>query len=77
MKKITLNILIMAVLISVPATAFADLKVILANESDLPFDLSPSKFNNFPSKFSNSVSKFSNSPSKFDNSPSKFDNSQS
>jgi len=76
-KKITLNILIIAVFISIPATSSADLNVILANESDLPFDLSPSKFNNSPSKFSNSISKFSNSPSKFSNSPSKFDNSPS
>ena len=47
MKKITLNILIIAMFISIPATSSADLKVILANESDLPFDLSPSKFKEF------------------------------
>ena len=62
---------------AVPTTVIADLNVIVANESDFPFALSPSKFSNSPSKFSNSVSKFSNSPSKFSNSSSKFDNSPS
>lgn len=60
-----------------PATAFADLKVIAAKESDLPFELSSSKFSNSPSKFNNSVSKFDNSPAKFSNSPAKFENSPS
>jgi hypothetical protein len=71
------KILCMALLLLGPATTFADLKVIVAKESDLPFELSSSKFSNSPSKFSNSVSKFSNSPSKFSNSSSKFENSPS
>lgn len=77
MKKLPISVLFLVLLIASPVTAFADLKVITAKESDLPFELSPSKFSNSPSKFSNSVSKFSNSPSKFSNSPSKFDNSPS
>lgn len=72
-----ISILFLVLSIVAPATVFADLKVIVAKESDLPFELSPSKFSNSPSKFSNSASKFSNSPSKFSNSPSKFDNSSS
>ena len=60
-----------------PHVSYADYEILLAKESDLPFQLSPSKFSNSPSKFSNSVSKFSNSPSKFSNSPSKFSNSPS
>jgi len=77
MTNFPICILLMALLTAFPVMVFADLKVIIANESSLPFDLSPSKFSNSPSKFSNSVSKFSNSPSKFSNSPSKFDNSPS
>lgn len=77
MNKLPIIFLFAVLLISAPVTVFADLKVITAKESDLPFELSPSKFSNSPSKFSNSVSKFSNSPSKFSNSPSKFDNSPS
>ncbi len=77
MNKLPTIFILLALLIAVPVSAFADLKVVLAKASDLPFELSPSKFTNSPSKFSNSVSKFSNSPSKFSNSPSKFDNSSS
>lgn len=77
MKRLQIGIVFLVFLVAAPATVFADLKVIIAKESDLPFELSPTKFSNSPSKFSNSVSKFSNSPSKFSNSPSKFDNSPS
>lgn len=77
MNKLPIIVLFVVLLVSAPITVFADLKVITAKESDLPFQLSPSKFSNSTSKFSNSVSKFSNSPSKFSNSPSKFDNSPS
>lgn len=69
-------ILLLTVLI-VSFSASADLEIIIAKESDLPFQLSPSKFDNSPSKFDNSISKFSNSASKFSNSPSKFENSPS
>ncbi len=64
-------------LVTLPLPAFADLKVIIAKESELPFSLSPSNFSNSPSNFSNSVSNFSNSPSNFSNSPSNFSNSSS
>jgi hypothetical protein len=77
MRSLPLSILILVFLIASPALVFADLKIIVADESDLPFALSPLRFSNSPSKFSNSVSKFSNSPSKFSNSPSKFDNNPS
>ena len=84
MKRVQISIFLFIFLIAAPASVFADLEVIVADESDLPFALSPSKFSNSSSKFSNSLSKFnnslskfSNSPSKFDNSPSKFDNSRS
>ena len=75
-KFLTIFVLII-LLIAASVSAFADLKVIIARESDLPFELSPSKFSNSPSKFSNSISKFSNSTSKFSNSSSKFNNSPS
>jgi hypothetical protein len=68
---------IAGILLALSCSAFADLEVILASESDLPYSLSPSKFSNSSSKFSNSISKFSNSGSKFSNSSSKFDNSPS
>ncbi|EKA6050248.1 hypothetical protein OLZ68_002118 [Vibrio vulnificus] len=58
-------------------SAFADLEVILANESDLPYALSPSKYSNSSSNYSNSISKYSNSGSKYSNSSSKYDNSPS
>ena len=77
MNILPINILFLVLLLAAPVSVIADLKVIIAKESDLPFALSPSKFSNSASKFSNSVSKFSNSPSKFSNSPSKFDNSSS
>ena len=60
-----------------PSSAFADLEVVLAAESDLPYSLSPSTYSNSPSKYTNSVSKYTNSPSKYSNSPSKYDNSPS
>ncbi len=77
MNKFPTIFVFLVSLIAAPVSVFADLKVIIAKEWELPFELSPSKFSNSPSKFSNSVSKFSNSPSKFSNSPSKFDNSPS
>ena len=60
-----------------PVAARADLQVILADESDLPYALSPSKYSNSSSKYSNSISKYSNSSSKYSNSSSKYDNSPS
>ena len=71
----TLVILFFALAFSCPVRA--DLVIVLANESDLPFSLSPSDFSNSPNKFSNSISKFSNSTSKFSNSSAKFENSPS
>ena len=77
MNRFRISVIFVVLFLSSPITVLADLKVITAKESDLPFELSASRFSNSPSKFSNSVSKFSNSPSKFSNSPSKFDNSPS
>lgn len=76
MKKIG-SLLAIGFLILVSISAYADLEIILARESELPFYLSPSKFINSSGKFGNSINKFSNSSSKFSNSPSKFDNSPS
>ncbi len=64
-------------LLAFSSSALADLEVILASESDLPYALSPSKYSNSSSKYSNSISKYSNSGSKYSNSSSKYDNSPS
>ncbi len=56
---------------------YADIKIILIDDSGLPYSLSPSKYSNSPSKYSNSPSKYSNSESKYSNSPSKYSNSPS
>ena len=75
MKK---NILLLFTPILLWSTiAQADLEVILAEESDLPYSLSPSKYSNSSSKYSNSISKYSNSGSKYSNNSSKYDNSPS
>jgi hypothetical protein len=65
------------ILITISTSAFADLEVILANESDLPYALSPSKYSNSSSNYSNSISKYNNSGEKYSNSNSKYDNSPS
>ncbi len=69
--------LIAGILLALSSSALADLEVILASESDLPYALSPSKYSNSSSKYSNSISKYSNSGSKYSNSSSKYDNSPS
>jgi hypothetical protein len=69
--------LIAGILLALSSSALADLEVILANESGLPYALSPSKYSNSSSKYSNSISKYSNSGSKYSNSSSKYDNSPS
>ena len=61
--------------IALSSSVLADLEVILAKESDLPYALSPSKYSNSSSKYSNSISKYSNSGSKYSNSGSKYENS--
>ncbi|WP_206422900.1 hypothetical protein [Photobacterium sanguinicancri] len=68
---------IAGVLLVLSSPVFADLEVILANESDLPYELSPSKYSNSSSKYSNSISNYSNSGSKYSNSSTKYDNSPS
>lgn len=68
---------IAGILLALSSSALADLEVILASESDLPYALSPSKYSNSSSKYSNSISKYSNSGSKYSNSSSKYDNSPS
>lgn len=69
--------IIAGMLIALSSSVLADLEVILANESGLPYALSPSKYSNSSSKYSNSISKYSNSGSKYSNSSSKYDNSPS
>ena len=75
MKKYLRFLIVPLLLLS--ETASADLEVILAEESDLPYSLSPSKYSNSSSKYSNSISKYSNSGSKYSNSSSKYDYSPS
>lgn len=71
-KNISLTIVIFF-----SSIARADLEIILAEESSLPYALSGSKYSNSSSKYSNSISKYSNSGSKYSNSSSKYDNSPS
>lgn len=77
MNKLPTIFVLLVLLIASPVSVFADLRVLIAKESALPFELSPSNFSNSPSNFSNSVSNYSNSPSNFSNSPSNFSNSSS
>jgi len=68
----------MLMLIIASSSAHAvDLPIVLISESELPFSLSPSNFDNSPSNFSNSISNFENSASNFQNSESNFQNSSS
>lgn len=57
------------------SASYADILAVVINPRDLPFNLSPDKFDNSPDKFDNSSDKFDNSPDKFGNSPDNFDNS--
>ena len=67
--------IIAGMFIALSSSVLADLEVILAKESDLPYALSPSKYSNSSSKYSNSISKYSNSGSKYSSSSSKYENS--
>ena len=57
-----------------PMQGSADIKIILIDESELPFSLSPNRFTNSPNRFTNSPTRFSNSESRFTNSPTRFSN---
>jgi hypothetical protein len=69
--------LVTVLLYGVSSFALADMPIVYVSETSLPYELSPSSFDNSPSNFDNSLSNFDNSGSNFDNSPSNFDNSPS
>lgn len=71
------NLIAIYIFLLLSPVAWADLVVITANEADLPYSLSSSKYANSSSKYSNSISKYSNSSSKYSNSSSKYKNSPS
>jgi hypothetical protein len=66
-----------ALLIALPGPVFADLKVQVAKESELPFELSPQNPINSPGDPNNSINNSSNSASNPDNSLSNPENSSS
>lgn len=51
-----------------PIFAFCDLKIIVINEYSLPYDFSPSKYENSEIKYENSLMKYENSDFKYENS---------
>lgn len=57
--------------------AWADLPVALVNENRLPYNFSPSNYDNSASNYDNSISNYDNSASNYDNSESNYDNSAS
>jgi hypothetical protein len=54
---------------------FADAVVEFIDEANLPFNLSPSNFENSSSNFNNSIANFDNSSANFNNSKANFENS--
>jgi hypothetical protein len=77
MKKLITIYVFLALLIAAPGPVFADLKVQVAKESELPFSLSPQNPINSPSNSSNSINNSDNSASNPDNLSSKPENSPS
>jgi hypothetical protein len=82
MKKLITIYVLMVFLIAAPGVVFADLKVQIAKESELPISLSPQNPVNSPSSSNNSInnpinsaSNPNNSSSNTENSPSKTENS--
>ena len=57
------------------SSIYADYKVVIIQESSVPYSLSPNKYSNSPNKYSNSPNKYSNSENKYSNSPNKYSNS--
>ncbi len=74
-KKIVSTLLLMLLSLATTHQVNADIVVGFINESDLPYKMSPDKYDNSPDKYDNSVDKYGNSPDKYDNSPDKYDNS--
>lgn len=77
MKKLITIYAFLALLIAAPGQVFADLKVQVARESELPFLLSPENSVNFPDNVNNSINNSINSASNPDNSSSNPENSPS
>jgi len=75
MKKLITVYAFFALLIAAPWPVFADLKVQVAKESELPFSLSPQNPVNSPTDSNNSINNPSNSASNPDNSSSNPENS--
>lgn len=77
MKKLITVYAFIALLIAAPGPVFADLKVQVAKESELPFELSPQNPVNSPGDPNNSINTPGNSASNPDNSSSNPENSPS
>ena len=77
MKKLITVYAFFALLIAAPGLVFADLKVQVAKESELPFSLSPQNPINSPGNSDNSINNSGNSASNPDNSSSNPENSPS
>jgi hypothetical protein len=77
MKKLITFYALFALLIAAPGSVFADLKVQVAKESELPFSLSPQNPVNSQGNTSNSINNSANSASNPDNSSSNPENSPS
>jgi hypothetical protein len=77
MKKLIAIYVFLAFLIAAPGAVFADLKVQVAKESELPFALSPQNPINSPGNSNNSINNSINSESNPDNSSSNSENSPS
>ena len=60
-----------------PFSVSAEIMVIQVNPNSLPYELSPSNYNNAPLNYDNSFLNYDNSVTNYDNSPSNYDNSPS
>jgi hypothetical protein len=56
---------------------FAQTRLIIIDQSALPYDLGPTKFENSPTRYENSSTNYDNSSTNYDNSPTKYENSAS
>ena len=61
----------------VPTTSWADLRMVVIDEDQLPYELGPSRYENSPTNYDNSPTNYDNSATNYDNSPTNYDNSAS
>ena len=61
----------------VPTTSWADLRIVVIDEAQLPYELGPSRYENSPANYKNSPENYDNSATNYDNSPTNYDNSAS